>query len=176
MTESEGVRTLPDRVSRRLKALEDVSKKGKKAKDLFRLMEHPDLWMLAYGNLSANRGATTPGAAGPTMDGFSEDRALNLIELLKERLYRPRPVRRTYIPKKNGTKRPLGIPSGDDKVVQEVARLILERIYEPVFCEDSHGFRPQRSCHTALQQMQRTWTGVKWFVNVDIRGDFDPAS
>jgi RNA-directed DNA polymerase len=154
-------------------ALEDASKKGRKVKDLFRLMGHPDLWRTAYANIHANKGANTPGISTNTMDGFSEDRVLNLIELLKEDRYQPSPVRRIHIPKANGKRRPLGLPTGDDKLVQEVVRMILERIYEPVFLEHSHGFRQGHSCHTALMEIQRCWTGVKWFVEVDIKGCFD---
>ena len=65
------------------------------------------------------------------------------------------------------------MPSADDKLVQEVVRMILERIYEPLFKNSSHGFRPKRSCHTALQEVQRTWTGTKWFIDIDIQGYFD---
>ena len=164
---------LPDRVIKRLDALQEVSKQGKRVKDLFRFMENPDLWLMAYANIYSNSGATTPGTDAVTMDGFSSERASNLMAMLKEKLYAPKPVRRVYIPKKNGKKRPLGIPSGDDKLVQEVARNLLEHIYEPVFSQDSHGFRPKRSCHTALQQVQRTWKSVKWVVNVDIQGFYD---
>jgi RNA-directed DNA polymerase len=132
--------------------------------------------MLAYSNIYPNKGAMTPGVDNSTMDGFSEDRALNLIELLREGMYNHKPVRRTYIPKSNGKVRPLGIPTGDDKLVQEVARIILERIFEPIFSDHSHGFRSRRSCHTALLSIRNTWNGVKWIINVDIKGYFDHAS
>ena len=79
-----------------------------------------------------------------------------------------------YIAKKNSSKkRPLGIQSGDDKLVQEVVKMILESIYEPVFSNKSHGFRPNRSCQTALKQIQNTFTGVNWFVEGDIHACFD---
>ena len=164
---------LPATVHKRLDALEQISRQGKKINGLFRLMESPDLWLQAYANLYPNKGAITRGIDAVTMDGFSTERVANLTRLLKEGRYRFKPARRVYIPKANGKTRPLGIPSGDDKLVQEVARLLLERIYEPVFSGDSHGFRPGRSCHTALTQIRRTWHGVKWLVDVDIAGFFE---
>jgi RNA-directed DNA polymerase len=99
------------------------------------------------------------------------------MEQLKQKRYRFAPARRTYIPKRNSSKkRPLGVPTGDDKLVQEVARILLERIYEPIFSEYSHGFRPNRSCHTALKQVRKKWTAIKWFIEFDIRSFFDSMS
>ncbi|MCI0390667.1 MAG: reverse transcriptase domain-containing protein [Acidobacteria bacterium] len=158
--------------NRKLEAIERASRNEVKVKDLSRLMNRPDIWFQAYANIYANEGAVTKGVDNTTMDGFSEDRALNLIKLLKERLYKPKPVRRTYIPKVDGKLRPLGIPSGDDKLVEEVVRIILERIYEPVFSNHSHGFRPKRSCHTALSQIQY-WNGAKWLIDFDVQGFFN---
>jgi len=159
-------------INRKLKAIEETTRKGVKVKDLSRLMNHPAIWFQAYANIYSNRGAVTKGVDDTTMDGFSEDRVLNLIKLLKEGLYKAKPVRRVYIPKANGKRRPLGIPSGDDKLVQEVVRIILARIYEPVFSKHSHGFRPNRSCHTALSEI-RYWNGVKWLIDFDVQGFFD---
>jgi group II intron reverse transcriptase/maturase len=164
---------LPDTVSKRLGAIAEISKSGKRINGLFRLMENPELWLQAYANIYANKGAMTPGVGDVTMDGFSVDRVANIIELLKDGRYRFKPSRRVYIPKANGKRRPLGVPAGDDKLVQEVARLLLEKIYEPVFSRDSHGFRPRRSCHTALKDIQHYWTSTKWMVEVDIQGFFD---
>lgn len=115
----------------------------------------------------------TAGTDGKTVDGIGMKRINALIARLKDFSYQPAPARRTYIPKANGKKRPLGIPSFDDKLVQEVVRMILESIYEPTFLNTSHGFRPKRSCHTALQHVQKNFTGVKWFVEGDIKGCFD---
>ena len=164
---------LPDTTIKRLGELNKLSKQGKRLNGLFRLMESPILWLHAYSNIYSNEGATTKGVGNSTMDGFSDERVINIIKLLKENRYRPKPVRRVYIPKANGKKRPLGIPTGDDKLVQEVVRMILERIYEPIFTEDSHGFRPNRSCHTALKTIKTTWTGIKWIIDMDIQGFFD---
>lgn len=164
---------LTETMSGRLAALGDLSRQGKRINGRFRLMESPLLWYEAYAHIYANPGAVTKGSDATTMDGFSQERALALIAMLKNGTYHPRPTRRVYIPKADGKKRPLGIPSGDDKLVQEVVRGLLERIYEPVFSNHSHGFRPNRSCHTALDAIDHTWTGVKWLVDVDIQGFFD---
>jgi group II intron reverse transcriptase/maturase len=164
---------LPESVMRRLDALDDLSRAGKRVNGLFRLLESPVLWMEAYANIYVNKGATTRGVTPNTLDGFTDDRVVNLQTLLKENRYRPKPVRRVYIPKSDGRKRPLGTSTGDDKLVQEVVRLILERLYEPIFSDRSHGFRPKRSTHTALSDIKHQWTGVKWLVNVDIAGFYD---
>lgn len=139
---------------------------------LYRNLYNEEFYLLAYQNVYASEGNMTAGADGKTIDGMGMDRIQKLIEKMKDHSYQPNPARRTYIEKKNGKKRPLGIPSFDDKLVQEVVRLILESIYEPTFSNLSHGFRPNRSCHTALQQIQGTFTGVKWFIEGDIYGFF----
>jgi RNA-directed DNA polymerase len=159
--------------SKRLNAIGEISSKGKKVNGLFRLMENPALWEQAYVNIYSNKGAMTRGVDKATLDGFSDERAVSIIKLLKDGRYRFKPSRRVYIPKANGKMRPLGIPSADDKLVQEVMRIILERIYEPIFKSSSHGFRPGRSCHTALGSVRRTWTGIKWIIDMDIQGFFD---
>ena len=164
---------LPATVIRRLEALGEISQQGKPMNGLFRLMEDPILWYEAYANIYANDGAMTPGVDGTTLDGFSETRVASIIKRLKDGSYRFKPVRRTYVPKPNGKKRPLGISSGDDKLVQEVVRSILERIYEPIFESSSHGFRPGRSPHTALEHMEKDWTAVKWIIDMDLRSYFD---
>ena len=115
----------------------------------------------------------TAGTDGKTIDGMSMERIGELIISLKDHSYKPNPARRIYIKKKNGKLRPLGIPSFNDKLVQEVIRMILESIYEPTFSNRSHGFRPNRSCHTALQQLKANFTGVKWFIEGDITSFFD---
>lgn len=137
---------------------------------LYRNLYNPAFYLLAYERIQAKPGNMTAGSDGKTIDGMSMKRIEALIQKLKDFSYQPKPARRTYIPKANGKTRPLGIPSFDDKLVQEVVRMILESIYEPTFCATSHGFRPKRSCHTALQHIKRNYTGVKWFVEGDIKG------
>ncbi len=159
-------------VMRRLEALGTISKRDKRINGLFRLLEDRVLWHEAYANIYANKGAITPGVDEVTLDGFSEERVAAIIARLTNGTYRFQPTRRVYIPKKNGKKRPLGISSGDDKLVQEVVRIILERIYEPIFEETSHGFRPGHSPHTALTQIGDQWNGIKWLVDMDIRDYF----
>ena len=121
---------------------------------LYRNLYNPEFYWLAYKNIYANDGSMTAGADGTTIDGMGNERIERIILSLKDRSYQPKPARREYIAKKNSSKkRPLGIQSGDDKLVQEVVKMILESIYEPVFSNKSHGFRPNRSCQTALKQM-----------------------
>lgn len=129
--------------------------------------------MLAYQNIYASPGNMTKGSDGKTIDAMSLSRIDGIIASLRDESYQPKPSRRTYIPKKNGKKRPLGIPSFDDKLVQECVRLLLEAIYEGSFAKTSHGLRPNHSCHTALRHVQVNFTGVKWFVEGDIKGFFD---
>jgi group II intron reverse transcriptase/maturase len=131
------------------------------------------MYYAAYQRINAKVGNMTPGTDGTTIDSMSLARIDNLIGALKDETYQPQPARRVYIPKKNGKKRPLGIPSVDDKLVQEVIRMLLEAIFEGQFENCSHGFRPSRSCHTALTQVQNRFTGAKWFIEGDIKGFFD---
>lgn len=158
-----------------LKSLsEQAINKQYKFKRLYRNLYNPEFYFLAYKNISQSQGSMTPGVDGKSLDGMSEKRINALIESLKDFSYQPNPARRVYIEKKNSTKkRPLGIPSTEDKLVQEVAKMILESIYEPNFSECSHGFRPKRSCHSALQQIQNQFTGITWFVEGDIHACFD---
>lgn len=142
---------------------------------LYRYLLRPDIYFVAYKNLHANSGAATKGVNEDTADGFSEAKIDSIIKALADETYQPMPVRRTYIQKKNNRKklRPLGIPTFTDKLVQEVLRMILEAVYEPIFLDVSHGFRPKRSCHTALKQLRQEFNGTRWFVEGDIKGCFD---
>lgn len=164
---------LPTTIEKAIGSLPTVVRSGRRVNGLFRLMKAPLLWELAYQKIAPNKGAMTPGVDGQTFDGFSLEKVRSIIDRLAGGTYRAQPVRRVYIPKANGKKRPLGVPTTEDRLVQEVVRSLLEQIYEPLFSQRSHGFRPGRSCHTALEHIRATWTGVKWLVDVDVVGFFD---
>ncbi len=169
---------LSERTSTALKGAAKAVAHGSKAKKLLKIMvSSPDLWLTAYANIASNKGALTPGVNESTLDGFSVRRVERLVEAIRNDEFRPTPVRRIHIPKDrlnpNGKKRPLGIPTGDDKVIQEVMRMILESIYEPQFSPCSHGFRPNRSCHSALDAIRSEWKSTTWICEVDIKGFFD---
>jgi group II intron reverse transcriptase/maturase len=147
--------------------------RGLPVEDVYRLLYNPDLYLRAYGKLNSNAGAMTPGATPETVDGMSLEKINTIIEALRYERYRWIPARRTYIPKKNGKSRPLGMPSWSDKLLQEVIRSILEAYYEPQFSEHSHGFRPKRGCHTALLEITQKGRATKWFIEGDISACFD---
>jgi group II intron reverse transcriptase/maturase len=151
-----------------LSVLRERGRKGLPCTQLYRQMFNKDLYLLAYGNIYSNQGAMTPGVSEETADGMSEEKIEQIIEAMRRERYRFAPARRTYIPKKNGKLRPLGMPIWSDKLVGEAVRLLLEAIYEPQFSESSHGFRKFRGCHTALREINNTWTGTTWFVEGDI--------
>ena len=157
--------------------LEIVASRGNRRLPLERVYRHlpnRELLLRAYEKLYPNKGALTPGT-DPTdsIDGMSLQRIDQVVEALKAGNYHWKPARRVYIPKANGKLRPLGIPNWTDKLVQEAIRQVLSAYYEPQFSSASHGFRPGRGCHTALQQIRREWTGTKWFIEGDIKGCFD---
>lgn len=140
---------------------------------LYRLLFNEQMYFVAYQRIYAKEGNMTKGADNCNIDNMSISRIERLIESLKDESYQPTPSKRVYIPKKNGKMRPLGIPTFNDKLLQEVVRMILEAIYEGCFDSNSHGFRPKRSCHTALRQIQKTFNGARWFIEGDIKGFFD---
>ena len=147
--------------------------RGLPVDDLYRQLWNPNLYLMAYGRIASNDGALTPGATPETADGMTMEKIDAIIEALRFERYRWTPARRVHIPKANGKRRPLGLPTWSDKLLQEVIRLLLEAYYEPQFSDRSHGFRPNRGCHTAFTEITRTWTGTTWFIEGDIAGCFD---
>lgn len=153
--------------------IRDRGRRGLPLEDIYRQLFNPDLYLIAYARLYANSGAMTPGITGETVDGMALEKIQHIIGDLRTERFKWTPVKRSYIPKKNGKLRPLGLPTWRDKLLQEVIRSILEAYYEPQFSVHSHGFRPQRGCHTALQEVATVWRGTRWFIEGDIAQCFD---
>ena len=156
-----------------LNVIRERGERGLPLENIYRLLYNRNLYLRAYGRIYSNQGATTKGVTAETMDGMSLAKIDRIIDELRYERFRWTPVRRVNIPKPNGKTRALGIPTGPDKLLQEVIRMILEAYYEPQFSDRSHGFRPGRGCHTALSNVTTHWTGVRWFVEGDIKGCFD---
>src|SRR6266516_7519349 len=156
-----------------LGVIHERGKNGLPLEKLYRQLYNPNLYLLAYGRIYRNTGALTPGSTKETVDGISLAKIGTIIDAVRHEKYRWTPARRVYINKKNSKKkRPLGIPTWSDKLLQEVMRLILEAYYEPQFNPASHGFRARRGCHTALHEIQK-WDGSIWFIEGDIKGCVD---
>jgi len=159
-----------------LQAMRKLGEKRIPLTRVYRSLFSEDLFLAAYDKIARNQGALTPGTENDTVDGMSLQRIRNIINQLRYERFRFRPSRRTQIPKKSGGSRPLSIPNFSEKIVQEVLREILEAYYEPRFLDSSHGFRPERGCHTALTYIKRKFRGTTWFIEGDIRGCFDNIS
>jgi group II intron reverse transcriptase/maturase len=155
-----------------LDVLRERGRCGLPLERLYRQLFNPQWYLLAYGRLYSNKGSLTPGPDGETADGMSLGKIGRIIDALRHERYRFKPVRRVYIPKKDGKKRPLGLPSWSDKLVGEVVRLLLEAYYELRFSDQSHGYRPKRGCHTALSEVTNRWAGTTWFIEGDISDCF----
>lgn len=140
---------------------------------VYRLLYNPNLYLMAYGKIYRNQGAMTKGVTRETVDGMALWKIEQIIEALRQGRYHWHPTRRTFIPRKDGKQRPLGLPTWTDKLLQEVLRLILEAYYDPQMSPCSHGFRPGRGCHTALRCIAETWTGTVWFLEGDISKCFE---
>jgi len=155
-----------------LGVLRERGRRGLPCEELYRQMFNVQLYLLAYGRIYSNQGAMSPGASAETADGMTVGKIGAIIEAMRCERYRFSPVKRIYIPKKNGKLRPLGLPAWSDKLAGEVVRLLLEAYYEPRFSDRSHGFRPGHGCHTALREIANTWTGTTWFIEGDISDCF----
>jgi retron-type reverse transcriptase len=157
-----------------LSIIHERGQRGLPLERVYRLLFNPALYLKAYGKIYRNDGALTKGATEETVDGMSMPKIAAIIEALRDERYHWTPVRRIYIEKRHSKKkRPLGLPSFSDKLLQEVLRLILSAYYEPQFSPSAHGFRPGRGCHTALSEIYHKWVGTKWMVEGDIAQCFD---
>jgi len=144
-----------------------------KISDIYTLMFNMEMYEAAYKKLKSNPGNMTPGIDRITLDGISKEVFQKIITSMKDESFQFKPGKRVNIPKANGKMRPLTIAPPRDKIVQEVMRMILEVIFEPTFSENSHGFRPDRSCHTALRQVKTQFGGASFFIEGDISKCFD---
>lgn len=156
--------------------IQERGKQGLPLEDIYRQLFNPDLYLRAYSRIYSNAGTLTAGSNGETVDAMSLAKIGKIIEDLRYERYRWTPARRTYIPKANGKKRPLGVQVWSDKLLQEVIRSVLEAYYEPQMSERSQGFRARRGCHTALQSIQTYWVGTVWFIEGDLASYFDTIS
>jgi len=155
----------------RLEAISCLSQKDKnwEHKDIFRTLSNEDFWIIAYEKIKGNKGGLTPGSTPETLGGMSLERLHQLKNDVYSEKYKFAAVKRTFIPRPDGRNRPLGLPTANDKIVQEVMRMILEAIYEPVFCNLSFGFRTGRGCHTALEHIEQKFRWVDWVVEGNIQ-------
>ena len=157
-----------------LNVLRQRGTQGLPLQRLYRLLFNRDLYLLAYGRIYRNHGAMTPGSTPETVDGMTLNKIDSIIARLRCERYRWQPVRRVYIAKRHSKKRrALGLPPWSDKLLQEVIRLLLEAYFEPTFSAHSHGFRPQRGCHSALGEIYHNWVGTAWFIEGDIAACYD---
>jgi group II intron reverse transcriptase/maturase len=156
-----------------LNIIQDRGKRKLPLDDVYRQLYNPDMYLRGYARIYKNDGAMTQGITSETVDGMTQEKIAKIIEAIRFERWQWTPVRRIAIPKSNGKRRPLGIPTWSDKLLQEVIRSILEAYYEPQFSRHSHGFRPNRGCQTALSEIHETWAGTKWFIEGDIKGCFD---
>lgn len=142
-------------------------------KDLYRLLYKRDLYKIAYQRIKSNRGSLTPATGSKTLDGMSNVRIDKLISSLKNESYKPKLCRLKELIKPNGKIRPLGVQGPDEKVLQEAVRIILDTIFDSSFSTHSHGFRPNKGCHTALEYVRKNFDGVRFMVEGDITGCFN---
>jgi group II intron reverse transcriptase/maturase len=156
-----------------LNIIQDRGKRKLPLDDVYRQLYNPDMYLRSYAKLSPKAGAMTPGMTEETVDGWSMEKVAAIIVAIRAERWQWTPVKRVLIDKPKGGKRPLGLPVWSDKVVQDIIRSILEAYYEPQFSKHSHGFRPNRGCHTALKEIDEVWQGTKWFIEGDIKGCFD---
>lgn len=128
--------------------------------------------LVSYGKIKSKPSNMTPGVGKETFDGISIKYFENLQKKLQNESWQPKPSKKIYIDKAHGKKRPLGIPTLRDKIVQTSMLFLLEKVLEVKFLECSTGFRAGKGCHTALGKI-RYWNGIKWFIEGDIKNFFD---
>lgn len=162
-----------------IKKLEDLFLRSKSNpdmlidRDLYKLVCDVNLLRVAYDRLKSKPGQMTPGVNPETLDGMSSEVLLDIARKLRSEKFDFHPGRRVQIPKKSGGTRPLTVAPSRDKLVQEAMRMVLEAVYEPLFSGHSHGFRPLKSCHTALKEVKEQFQPSVWVIEGDISKCFD---
>lgn len=156
--------------------LRERGKRGLPLTRIYRQLFNPNLYLTAYRRIYRNKGAMTPSVTEETADGMSLEKIDTIIQAVRRERYQWQPARRTYLLKKNGKKRPLGMPVWSDKLLAEVMRMILDAYFDETFSDHSHGFRSERGCHTALRDIYHTWKGAVWLIEGDIAKFFDRIS
>jgi group II intron reverse transcriptase/maturase len=152
--------------------LRERGKRGLPLNRVYRQLFNRNLYLTAYGKIYRNAGSTTKGVTDETVDAMSLEKIDEIIQRLRTERYQWQPAKRIYILKRNGKKRPLGLPVWSDKLLAEVIRLILNAFYDGQFSDHSHGFREGRGCHTAFQEIYHNWDGVTWIIEGDISDCF----
>jgi len=155
----------------RIRGLLEYDKAGR-CTNAFQVLSDPSTLRDAYETIKNKSGNMVPGTDKETLDGISKEWFMSTSKKLINESFQPKPARRVMIPKANGKMRPLGISSPRDKIVQQAMRIVMEIVLEPKFKATSHGFRPRKGCHTALEEI-RSWKGVTWFLEGDIKSFFD---
>jgi group II intron reverse transcriptase/maturase len=148
------------------------SENGQKPFNLFEILCDPNFLLIVYVELKT-RGLKSPGSDDVPTHNVTPGGIVKLSKELKAQKYKPNPVRRVYIPKSDGSKRPLGIASTRDKIVQLGLKKLLTPIYEKKFLKTSFGFRPGKNCHSALETIDISWRNTTWFIEADVVKAFD---
>lgn len=150
---------------------------GRQFRNLVELIQRPENIMLAYRNLRKNSGSKTAGVDKKTISDLNKWSDKKLVNHVQRKLdwYVPNAVRRVEIPKDNGKKRPLGIPTIMDRLIQQCILQVLEPICEAKFFKRSNGFRPTHSAENAIAQAERMIQniGCYYVIDIDIHGFFD---
>jgi len=128
----------------------------------------------AYQQIKSNPGVMAKGSDNETLDSLDANWFIKTSKRLSEGSFQFRPARRVMIPKPNKPgMRPLTISNSRDKIVQQSMKMVLEQIYDKKFLDTSHGFRPSRGCHSALEMIRMNWTGISWFLEFDVEKCYD---
>lgn len=140
--------------------------------NLYQNFFNTEYYKTAYESMKSKDASMTSGFNEEMLDGYSKDKINEIILSMKNRTFKFKPSKRIEIHKPNGKIRKIGIPSPVDKITQKILKRILEEIYEPIFLNTSHGFRPNKGTHTALKEI-KNWTGITWAIEGDVKSFFD---